>query len=110
MNYSTLIFDAFDTVVHLDESKLPAYRVDGTMVHTTALAVHDAYVAHFGKMEFDVFYRAFSQSFVKVNARRYSDLKEISSQERFNLMLGMLGHDPAEINAEILVRLTEAHM
>ena len=110
MNYSTLIFDAFDTVVHINESKLPTYPVDGTLVHTTAPAVHDAYMEHFGKLDFDVFYRAFSQSFAKVNARRYSDLKEIPSQERFRVMLGILGHDASGVDAEILVRLTEAHM
>jgi len=110
MNYSTLIFDAFDTVVHIDASKLPAYRVDGTLVPTTAPAVYNVYVEHFGKLEFDVFYGAFSQSFVKVNERRYADLKEISSQERFSLMLGLLGHDSAASDPEILARLTEAHM
>jgi FMN phosphatase YigB (HAD superfamily) len=110
MDYSTLIFDAFDTVVHINESKLPTYSIDGTLVHTTAPAVHAAYIEHFGKLDFDVFYRAFSQSFTKVNALRHSDLREIPSQERFQVMLGILGHDTPGIDAGILLRLTEAHM
>ena len=45
MNYSTLIFDAFDTVIHINESKLPTHRPDGKPVATTA---HAAYASgHF---------------------------------------------------------------
>src|SRR5262249_23913692 len=97
MNYTTLIFDAFDTVIHINTSKLPKLRINGQEVSTTAPAVYDAYTRLFGKLSFDDFYRAFSQSFLQVTAQRRLDLKEILSQQRFRMMLGMLGHGEAEV-------------
>ena len=79
MNYTTLIFDAFDTVIHINTSKLPVLRIDGQDVSTTAPAAYDAYVELFGKMDFDVFYKAFSQSFTRVTTICRGNLKEIFS-------------------------------
>jgi putative hydrolase of the HAD superfamily len=110
MNYTTLIFDAFDTVIHINESKLPTYRVNGKAVPTTAPAAHAAYCNIFNKKDFDVFYSAFSQSFSEVAARRRADLKEIVSQQRFKIMLEMLGHSPVEVTEEAVEAITRAHM
>ena len=110
MNYTTLLFDAFDTVIHINESKLPTYGVGGTAVPTTAPAVHSVYCNIFGKKEFDVFYGAFSQSHLQVTARRRIDLKEIVSQERFRIMLGLLEHPSGEVTDEVIEALTRAHM
>ena len=110
MNYTTLLFDAFDTVIHINESKLPTYDVDGKAVPTTAHAVHSAYCNIFGKKEFDVFYGAFSQSYLQVNARRRVDLKEIVSQERFRIMLALLEHPSGEVTDAVIGSLTRAHM
>src|SRR6516162_6989983 len=110
MDYTTLIFDAFDTVIHINESKLPTYRVGGKNVPTTAPAPHSAYSTIFCKKEFDVFYDAFSQSYHKVTVRRRIDLKEIVSQERFKIMLELLGHPANEITDEAVETITKAHM
>ena len=110
MDYSTLIFDAFDTVVHINESKLPTYEVDGKTVPTTAPAAHAAYTTLFGKLDFDVFYGAFSQSYMQVTIRRRSDLREIPSQERFKIMLELLGHPASELSGEAIETITKAHM
>lgn len=110
MDYTTLIFDAFDTVIHINESRLPTYRVEGKTVPTTAPAAHTAYCDIFGKKEFDVFYGAFSQSYHEVTARRRVDLKEIVSQERFRLMLEMLDHPESEVTDEAIEAITRAHM
>jgi putative hydrolase of the HAD superfamily len=110
MKYTTLIFDAFDTVIHINPSKLPTHRVDGQEIPTTAPTVHQAYVELFGKSDFDVFYGAFSQSFNEVTNRRRIDLKEIVSQERFKRMLQLLGHPPDDITHEAVETITKAHM
>ena len=110
MNYNTLIFDAFDTVIHINESRLPTHRVDGKTVPTTAPAVHRAYSALFGKLDFDAFYAAFSQSYNQITARRRVDLREIPSQERFKIMLDLLGHPAAEITDDAVETITKAHM
>jgi putative hydrolase of the HAD superfamily len=110
MNYTTLIFDAFDTVIHINESKLPTYKVDGKAVPTTAPAAHAAYCNIFTKKDFDVFFSAFSQSFREVTARRRVDLKEIISQERFRIMLELLGHSAKEVTDDAVEAITRAHM
>src|SRR5260370_35452067 len=110
MHYTTLIFDAFDKVVHINESKLPVHKVDGKAVPTTAPAVHSAYTDLFRKVDFDVFYSAFSQSYIQVATRRRGDLKEIPSQERFKTMLDLLGHPSHEITDTVIETITKAHM
>lgn len=110
MNYTTLIFDAFDTVVHINLSKLPPCQVNGKLVHTTAPAVHEAYIRHFGKLDFDVFYNAFSQSFAKVREFRRTELREIRSQERFRELLRVLGHQADCVEPAVLNAFTLAHM
>jgi putative hydrolase of the HAD superfamily len=110
MHYTTLIFDAFDTIIHIDESRLPTHRIDGKDVPTTAPAVYAAYTKLFRKVDFDVFYRAFSQSYIQTTAKRRGDLKEISTQERFKTMLDLLGHPSHEVGDDLIESLTKAHM
>ena len=110
MNYNTLIFDAFDTVVHINRNKLPTYEVNGQEVQTTAAAVHEAYCARFGKLDFDVFYRAFSQSFAEIAEVRRKEWREVRSQDRMRALLRILGHAADNVPQEILESLTEAHM
>jgi putative hydrolase of the HAD superfamily len=110
MNYTTLIFDAFDTVIHINTARLPRLVIDGQEVSTTAPAAYEAYTAIFGQSDFDVFYRAFSQSFAKIAAIRRADLREILSSERFKLMLEMLGHPAPDISEANVESITKAHM
>src|ERR1051326_4498482 len=110
MHYTTLIFDAFDTIVHINESRLPKHKVEGKAVPTTAPAVHTAYTSLFRKLDFDVFYNAFSQSYIQVATKRRGDLREISSQERFRTMLDLLGHPCDEITEDVIEAITKAHM
>jgi putative hydrolase of the HAD superfamily len=110
MNYTTLIFDAFDTVIHINASQVPTLRIDGRESPTTAPAVYAAYVDLFGETDFDVFYRAFSQSFERVTAQRRLDLKEILSQQRFMIMLELLNRPQEEITSAAVETITKAHM
>ena len=110
MDYNTLIFDAFDTVVHINRDKLPTYHIDGKTVPTTSLAIHEVYCSHFGQIAFDAFFRAFSQSFADVTEIRRTQCKEIRSQERMRILLRLLGHEADAVPWEILDTLTKAHM
>ncbi len=110
MHYNTLIFDAFDTIVHINRDKLPTRNVGGKSVQTTATAVYEAYCGRFGKLDFDVFYDAFSQSFALVSEVRRKEWKEIPSQERMRRLLRVLGHPADGMPSELLDSLTEAHM
>src|SRR5262249_59252876 len=70
----------------------------------------DLYTELFRKVPFDVFYAAFSQSYNQVTAQRRADLKEIPSQERFKVMLGLLDHGAHEITEDAIETITKAHM
>jgi putative hydrolase of the HAD superfamily len=109
-NYTTLIFDAFDTVVHIDRARLPSCKLNGKTIPTTAPAVHAAYCGHFGETDLDVFYAAFSQSFDETEKTRLEELREIPSQERFRTMLRLLGRNGDDAAPEVLDSLTHAHM
>lgn len=108
--YSTLLFDAFDTVIEVRRSTLPAHEVDGQRVHSTASAVHSTYQSLFKDISFDRFYRAFSGSFERTERQRLSDDREIPSQRRFALMLEMLGHPSSDGSDSVLEELASAHM
>jgi HAD superfamily hydrolase (TIGR01549 family) len=110
MNYTTLIFDAFDTVIHINTSRLPTLQIDGKEVSTTAPAAYEAYTDSFGKIDFDVFYRAFSQSYTQAISQRQKDFREVLTPQRFRFMLGMLGHPATEITDEAVDKITKAHM
>jgi putative hydrolase of the HAD superfamily len=109
-NYTTLIFDAFDTVIHINRTNLPSHQVDGQTVYTTAPAVHATYIKHFGHIDFEPFYDAFIQSSAEVEKVRKKDLKEVASQERFRTMLRLLNHDGNDVAPAVLDELTLSHM
>jgi putative hydrolase of the HAD superfamily len=109
-NYTTLIFDAFDTVVHINRAKLPSYVLGGETIHTTAPAVHSIYEQFYGKINLDAFFAAFSQSFAETEQIRRQDFKEVTSQERFRRMLRILGRNAENADARMLDSLTRAHM
>ncbi len=109
-NYTTLIFDAFDTVVHINRTKLPPYEFAGQTVYTTAPAVHAAYARHFGSIDFELFYAAFVASFSEVDLVRRTELKEVRSQERFRAMLRLLKHEADSVDPTVLDDLTASHM
>ncbi len=109
-NYTTLIFDAFDTVVHINRTKLPSHQFAGQTVYTTAPAVHAAYTRHFGNIDFEPFYSAFMDSFMEIDKVRRTDLKEVASQERFRAMLRLLRHEASSVDPAVLDDLTASHM
>jgi HAD superfamily hydrolase (TIGR01549 family) len=109
-DYSTLIFDAFDTVVHINLAKLPACEVRGKAVRSTAPVVHAEFRRHFGEVPFEVFYDALVQSHKEVSEVRRAQMVEIRSQERFRIMLRCLGVDADAVSPETLERFSRAHM
>ena len=108
--YTTLIFDAFDTLIHVNRLELPACQVDGKLVNTTAPGVRLIYEQYFGTIDRADFYRAFAESHIQTEKIRAAHLRELSSQERFRIMLELLGHDGGGVDDAILDQFTLAHM
>jgi putative hydrolase of the HAD superfamily len=106
-NYTTLIFDAFETVVHINREKLPSCVLEGKAIPTTAPAVHSACQRLLGPIGFDAFFAAFSESWKEIEEMRRTEFREVASQERFRIMLRILGRH-AEF--PIVEELTRVHM
>ena len=66
MNYTTLIFDAFDTVIHINTSKLPVLHIDGKEILRRRTQSMRSIRGFLAKPDFDAFYHGFSQSFRKL--------------------------------------------
>ena len=108
--YSTLIFDAFDTVIHIDSERLPEHKIGDASAHTTAPKVYEVYTKEDGDLRFKDFVAAFLESSAEAYRRRKADLREISSADRFRILLELLGKDAAAFAPEFPQRLAETHM
>ena len=108
--YTTLILDAFDTLVHIDWSRIPTENIDGQPVLTTARAVYPVYVERLGNIDFATFYRAQRASYEEAERRRAAGFREVTSQDRFRIMAEMLGQAPQGLETEFFDRLAAAHM
>ena len=109
-NYSTLIFDAFDTVIHIDRERLPRHNIGEAIVHTTAPKVYEVYTQEDGELRFEEFVDAFLESSAEAYRRRKANLREIPSADRFRIMLELLEKDVAGFAPDFPERLAETHM
>ena len=107
--YSTLIFDAFETLIHFNNDKLTECRVRGQTVFTTAPAIHAMYEEDAGPVDFERFVEAFFESFREAG-RRAADLREVPCPDRFRIMLELLGKDPDSLAEDFPDRLATTHM
>lgn len=107
--YTTLIFDAFDTLIHFNRDELAECRVGDRTVFTTAPAIHAMYEQEAGPVDFERFVDAFFESFAEVS-RRSSDLREVSSPDRFRIMMELLGKNVDDLAEDFPDRLTATHM
>jgi FMN phosphatase YigB (HAD superfamily) len=104
------MFDAFDTLVHIERDRLPASRIGGSIRRTTVPAVHRIYEEAAGRISIDRFFEAFQDSSVEANRRRRRDLREIPSPDRFRIMIELLNRDAAALPGDLPERLAETHM
>jgi FMN phosphatase YigB (HAD superfamily) len=107
--YSTLILDAFETLIHIDRGKLFEHRAGQRTIHTTAPRVHEFFEATVGKIDFGLFVEGFLGSSREANRRRKAEMREIPSADRFRIMLQMLGCEPGS-DPDLPRRLAETHM
>ncbi len=108
--YSTLIFDAFDTVIHIERERLPEHKIGETTFHTTAPKVYEVYRKEGGELGFEEFAGAFLESSAEAYRRRSQDLREIPSPDRFRIMVELLHKSPVEFAPGFTERLARTHM
>ena len=109
-SYSTLIFDAFDTLIHIERERLPEHKIGEVTGHTTAPKVYEVYTKEDGELRFVDFVNAFLESSAEAYRRRKRDLREIPSADRFRIMLEILGKNATTFSPDLPQRLAETHM
>ncbi len=109
-SYVALIFDLFDTVIDFRRDRMPLVRVDGSEVRSTSRYVYDQFRSVCPTVPFETFYAAFMEGYREVEQIRAREMCEISSAERFRLVLSKLEVAPEHVPADFPEWLAEVHM
>ncbi len=90
--YQAISFDLFDTLVDLDEDKLPLVRVDGEERRSTGEVIYDVLRQYYPEIGLDDFLRTlFRVAYQEVDEWRRKSQREVLAEERFRRVLQRLG-------------------
>jgi len=103
-----VFFDLFDTLIRIDESRLPTLRVEGRRIHTTVPLVHARHLAPRGVSQ-EVFLAALRETVGEISRRKRESLDEVPAIERWRGVVARLGTAEGEEAAALAEDLTEAH-
>jgi HAD superfamily hydrolase (TIGR01509 family) len=107
---AAVLFDLFDTLVLLDRSRLPEVQIKGKPRRTTAGHLHRVFEPYAPGLSLEDFVEALFWSWQEAERLRGEDHREVAAPERFALMFGRLGLDPAQLPSEALPLLLATHM
>lgn len=109
-SYAALIFDLFDTLIDFRRDRMPLVRVNGAEVRTTSRHVYDQFKCVRPEIPFEAFYSAFMGGYREAERIRARELREVTSEERFRLVLSTLNVPLHEVPADFPKWLAEVHM
>lgn len=109
-SYTALIFDLFDTLIDFRRDRMPLIQVRGTEVRSTSRHVYDHFRSVRPEIPFEAFYAAFMDGYREAERIRANGLCEITSEERFRLVLSRLQVPLDEVPADFPEWLAEIHM
>ncbi len=108
--YTALIFDLFDTLVDFQRDRIPLIQVNGTEVRSTSRHVYDQFKSVCRNVPFEAFYAAFMDGYREVEQVRAQELREITAEERFRIVLSKLRLPLEELPGAFPEWLAEVHM
>ena len=110
MNYSTVLFDMFDTLVRFERNRLPLAWIGGREVRSSVVSLYP--VAHDAMpgLSLEAFYEALVWSYQEAERRRAADHREVPARDRFRLAYARLGVDPAAVADGVTQELLRRHM
>lgn len=108
--HAAVLFDLFDTLVLFDRERLPAVRVDGRIVRSTAGHLHAALRAVLPEVGLAEFLSALLASWREAEAIRERSHREVPAPERFAMLFRLLGHDVAALPPDTVPTLLGIHM
>jgi HAD superfamily hydrolase (TIGR01509 family) len=103
-----VFFDLFDTLIRIDESRLPAMKVDGRRVYTTVPLVHERHLAPRGVSR-DVFVAALREVMKEIWNEKRRNLEEVPAITRWRRVVAKLALVEGEEAEALAATLTESH-
>jgi FMN phosphatase YigB (HAD superfamily) len=109
-NYTTVIFDLFDTIVNFNFRRLPSVELTGIRSRTTSREVYAVFAAYYPDISFEEFYPYFVDSYHRFQDMKHAEYKEYPNRVRFELMLRNM-NIPADSDADHAAdAMVTAHM
>jgi HAD superfamily hydrolase (TIGR01549 family) len=110
VKYRAVLFDLFDTLVLFHRDRLPEVQVNGKIIRSTAGHLHAAFRPFAPDVDLPAFVAALFWSWQEAERIRAEDHREVGAPERFGLLFGRLGLDPARIPPQARDVLLATHM
>mgnify|MGYP001573230046 FL=1 len=108
--YAALIFDLFDTLIDFRRDRMPLISVGGTEVRSTSRHVYDRFKTVCPGIPFEAFYAAFMDGYREAERIRARDWREITSEDRFRMVLSNLQIPISDLPTDFPEWLAEVHM
>lgn len=107
--YKALLFDLCDTLVILDFPRLPTVALNGQLVRSTGGLVYEVLKDSHPHITFDEFYSVLNEITRQLHLIRDQELREVTSEQRFQKILERLHLDSAPGAERLLSRLISTH-
>lgn len=107
--YKALFFDLCDTLVTLDFPRLPTVAVNGQLVRSTSGLVYEVLKSSRPHITFDEFYSVLSETTRQLHFIRDQELREVTSEQRFQKILERLDLGSGPDAEWLLSRLLSTH-
>jgi len=103
-----VFFDLFDTLIRIDESRLPTMRVEGRFVHTTVPLVHAQHLAP-RDVPTEAFVAALREAMGEIWREKRASLDEVPAIERWRRVVARLTLAEGDDGEALASDLTESH-
>ena len=107
--YAAVLFDLFDTLVHLNRERLPVVEVSGRPVRSSAGRLHPILCGHAPSVTVEALYDALRASWQEAERLRAVDHREVTAQQRMSDMLQRVAVDPSGCPTGFVESLLDAH-
>ena len=109
-HYDAVLFDLFGTIALFNPGKLPVFEWKGQTTRSTMGRLRDVVTEVVPALPFEQFHQALGEVNQELGAIRSTQMREISSAERFRRTLVHAGLDDTPETARLGASLSLAHM
>lgn len=103
-----VFFDLFDTLIRIDESRLPAMKLDGRRIHTTLPVVHEQHLAE-RDVTTETFLSAMRETVGEIIEEKRASPDEVPAIDRWRRVVARLEVPQGNEGEALATSLTETH-